>query len=297
MTSDQAAPCQVIPPELVAAYARQAVTQAARTAPAHAYWWVEAHVPDCAQCRLVLAAGLDTARLDRGRAVVLTRLALSGPAARPAPGRAAGQHAYLWRLLAATPSLRRSWLAGLVLVLAAAISAARLAHHEGGLGGTGWAPAGMLVFLLLAPMLPLAGVAAAFVPRLDPAADLATAAPMSGIRLYCIRAVAVVAAALVPTVGAAFALPGGGWLPLLVVLPALAVSAAAVALATVVRPLTAAIGAAGGWVAVVVLAGLAAGSPRVAYGAAAQMAWLAVVVAAGVLLAARRQVFDLGWRR
>jgi hypothetical protein len=158
-------------------------------------------------------------------------------------------------------------------------------------------PAGLLPFLILAPLLPLAGVAAAFHSRLDPAADLATAAPLSGVWLFCIRSVAVIAAALVPTMLVALALPGSRWLPLLVVLPALAVSAAALALATLTRPLPAAIGTGAVWVAVVT--GLTTGTdfPGAAYGGAAQAAWLAVIIGACCLLAARRRTLELGWNR
>lgn len=294
------AACPVIPPDLVTGYVRGVLGSAAA-------WSVEAHLPGCAVCRRVLAGDLDQARLDRNRSVLVTRLAL--PEAGPSAGRASrlagraaarcGVPAYVWRLLSVTPSLRWSWLAGLALVLGTAVGAARVAAPVSGLagraGGGEALSSGLLLFLILAPLLPLAGVAAAFHPRLDPAADLAAAAPMSGVWLFCVRSVAVIGAALVPTILAALALPGRGWLPLLVVLPALAVSAAALTLATLVRPLPAALGAGAGWVAIVGGAGLAAGSPAVAYEGAAQAAWLAVTVAACCLLAARHRVLDFRW--
>jgi len=295
--------CQAVAPELVAAYSRGALAQAAA-------WSVEAHLPACRYCRAALAVEVDRARLERNRAVLLTRLALS-QAGGPVTGTAAvlltglagrlaawcGVPPHIWRLLSVTPSLRRSWLAGVALVLGTAIGTARFVVVHAEAAGATARPAGLLLFLLLAPLLPLAGVAAAFYPRLDPAADLATAAPLSGIWLFCVRAVAVIAAVLVPVMLAALAVPGGGWLPLLVVLPALAVSTAAVALATVVRPLAAAIGVGVGWVGVVAGASLTAGSAVIAYGGMAQAASLGVLIAAGCLFAARRRALDFGWNR
>jgi hypothetical protein len=291
--------CSHVAPELVAAYVRGELGVAA-------LWSVEAHLPACAACRSVLAAEVDQHRLDRNRSVLMARLAL--PAAGPAERAVirCGIPPYVWRLLSVTPSLRRSWLAGIALVLGAAVGSARLwpavpGSGVAGLSGHvthlgGGVPAADMLFLLLAPLLPLAGVAAAFHPRLDPAADLATAAPVSGVWLFCVRSVAVIAAALVPVTVAGLALPGG-WLPVLVVLPALAVSAAALALATLTGPLAAAVSAGAGWVAVIAGLGLAGSSPAGAYGSAAQVAALAVITVAGGMLAVRRHTLDLGWNR
>jgi hypothetical protein len=297
--------CSQLAPELVTAYARNVLDSAQHGAVGEAAAWsVEAHLPDCAACRSALAAELEPGRLERSRSLLLTRLALQpGPAGR-AFGRC-GVPEHMWRLLSVTPSLRRSWLAGVALVLGAAIGAARLAAvvvpAAGDAGGrpglppTPVMPGSLLPFLILAPLLPLSGVAAAFHSRLDPAADLATAAPVSDVWLFCVRAVAVIASALIPTMLVALLLPGSKWLPLLVVLPALAVSAAALALATVTGPLPAAIGAGAAWVAVVVGLASAAGAPELAYGGAAQAACLAVIVGSCCLLAARRRTLTLRW--
>jgi hypothetical protein len=292
--------CPQVAPELVVGYARGELGTAAA-------WSVEVHLPACAACRTVLGAEADQLRLARNRSVLLARLAL--PAPGPAEGLAAwcGIPPHVWRLLSVTPSLRRSWMAGIGLVLAVAVGAAYLIPAMGGLGaagagGPGPHPAGgpavgLLPFLLLAPLLPLAGVAAAFHRRLDPAADLATAAPVSGIWLFCIRSVAVIAGALVPVVLATFVLPDSGWLPLLVVLPALAVSATALALATLTGPLAASMSAGAGWAAVAAGLSLAVGSPASAYNGTAQVTSLAVIVGASCLLFARRHALDLGWSR
>ena len=91
--------------------------------------------------------------------------------------------------------------------------------------------------------------------------------------------------------------PGDPLLPLLVVLPALALAAAALALALLTDPVRAAVCAGGGWVALVVAFGLAGESPAVAYGRSGQVVEVCVVLTACALLWARRHVLEAGWNR
>ena len=67
------------------------------------------------------------------------------------------------RLLAATPVLRRSWLGAVVAVLAITVSSPTPP-------GRAESPA---MFLALAPLLPLAGVALSYGPALDPTYEMA----------------------------------------------------------------------------------------------------------------------------
>jgi hypothetical protein len=287
MTGDDGAPsgCAVVDRELVAAYGAGTLGDVAA-------WSVEQHLPGCAACRSVLAGEADQPRLERNLAIVLTRIGLPepGPVERVAVW--LGVPAHLWRLLAVTPSLRASWLAGTAVVLAAAVGAA-WADPASLAGGA----AGLVPFLVLAPLLPLAAVAVTFGRAFDPAADLATAAPVSGVWLFLVRSAAVLASALGPVVVAACVLPGDPLLPLLVVLPALALAAAALALATLTDPARAAAWAGGGWVALVVVLGLAGGSPAAAYSRSAQAVAVGVVLTACALLWARRYALEAGWNR
>ena len=153
-------------------------------------------------------------------------------------------------------------------------------------------------FLLVAPLLVLAGVAAAFLPLFDPAYRLAVAAPFSGFTLLLVRAVSALAAALVPVVVAAFVVPGPGWLPAALLLPSLALCAFALAAATSWSARAAARRGGGAlWVLSVLLlalthsalAGRAVARPgRLRRGAAA---------ACAVVLFVRRDRFELGWTR
>jgi hypothetical protein len=157
----------------------------------------------------------------------------------------------------------------------------------------------------VAPLLPLAGVAAAFAPGVDPAAEVALAAPMRTFRLLLVRAAAVLVATVVLTAVAALTLPGPGWAAVAWLLPAMALVTTALALSTYVSPVGAAVGIAAAWVSGVLasevvaaggLAGVAAGGPiaSTAFHATGQVAFCIVSVAAAVVVAGRRHAFELG---
>lgn len=278
------ASCAALSGELVEAYA-------AGTLDPVTAWSVEAHLPACARCRALLGEQVSAARLARNRSALLARAAL------PEQGRAErvaarlGVPSDLWRLLAVTPSLRGPWLAGVAFVLAVTVGAAWLvgAALPAPLPGSNGRVLALLPFLLLAPALPVAGVAAAFDGRFDPSHGILAAAPVSGLRLFLARAVAVIGAALLPTVAAALALPVSARLAMLVVLPALAVSAAGLALSTVTTPLRAAVCAAGGWACLVLGCAAAQSLSGLLAASGSQLASCAVIAAAAGLLIARRR--------
>jgi hypothetical protein len=281
--------------DLLAGYASGTVQTAAA-------WSVEAHLTGCARCRSALSAHVDAERLARNRSVLLVRAAL------PEGGRArrllcrCGVPDHLLRLLAATPSLRRSWLlsvAGVLAVVAGEAAAVRYGWigNGGHIGLAGYLdPEVLAPFLLVAPLLVLAGVAAAFLPVFDPASQLAVAAPFSGVTLLLVRAVSALAAALVLVVAAAFVVPGPGWLPAALLLPSLALCAFALAAATVTGPRSAAVTAGALW-ALPVLLLAAAHVPLVIVQRNAQFACAAVLCASGVVLFLRYDRFDIGWTR
>jgi hypothetical protein len=270
------------------------------TLEAVAVWSVEAHLTACVSCRSALSAHVDAQRLARNRSVVLVRAAI-GEGGRPRRVLCrCGVPDHVLRLLAATPSLRGSWLLSVVGVLAV-VSGEAVAVRYGWLGWHGGAagppnPEILAPFLLVAPLLVLAGVAAAFLPWFDPAHPLAIAAPFDGFTLLLVRAVSALVAALVPVIGAAFLLPGPRWLPVALLLPSLALCAFALAAATIVTPRAAAITAGLLW-AVLVLLLMTSHGPLPIVQRNGQFACAAVLCAAAVVLLARRGRFDLGWMR
>jgi hypothetical protein len=289
--TDARVDCTVLPPELVLAYARGALE-------ADQEWSVDAHVPQCPGCRAVLAGVGDPARLARNRSVMLSRASLPRPAAFGRLLRACGVPEHVWLLLQATPSLRRSFLAGVVAVLGVVVAASQLAvfpgHQAPGLAGSGGWP-DLVPYVVVTPLLPLAAVAAAFGPRLDPAWALVSAAPVSKVWLLCVRTAAVVAASLVPASLAALALPARHWLAAAVLLPALAVCAVALGLATMIRPALAVAAASAGWTVLVIAVTVMAGQPTRVVGAGGQLIASGLVVAGCIVIAIRRNAIDYGW--
>ena len=148
---------------------------------------------------------------------------------------------------------------------------------------------------MVAPLLPLAAVAAAFSAPLDPAHRLTVAAPVPMMWLLCLRTVAVIAATLIPVALAALALPGPMWLAVALLLPALALCGAALGLATVARPAVAVAAVAAGWMGLVIGLAVTAGRPSAAFGATGQVIAAAVLLAGVALIAARRDTIDYGW--
>lgn len=265
-------------------------------------WSVEAHLTGCARCRSALSAHVDARRLARNRSVLLVRAAL------PDSGRLrrllcrCGIPDYVLDLLAATPSLRTSWLLSVVGVLAVLAGEAAAVRY-GSLPAGGHAiligypnPEVLAPFLLVAPLLVLAGVAAAFLPTFDPACRLAVAAPFSGVILLLVRTVCALAATLVPVVCAAFVLPGPGWLPVALLLPSLALCAFALAAATAVEPLAAAVTAGVLW-ALPALLLATTHLPLALVQRNAQSVCAAVFCISAVVLYLRRDRFELGWTR
>ena len=110
-------------------------------------------------------------------------------------------------------SLAGSWLAASAVALAFAALATAAGSER----------AGFAAFLVIAPLVPMAGVALAFGPGLDPTYQITVAAPVSTARIVMLRSLAVVGAALPVIVALSVALPGWSALAFAWLLPALGV--------------------------------------------------------------------------
>jgi hypothetical protein len=162
---------------------------------------VEAHVLRCAECRRQLATA---ARPGTGAAHDRTWAALS-EAVDDEPATATERVLGTWlpphvvRLVAAAPSLRRAWWTAGTGLLVLALVAAQL--------GTGaW---GTALFLVSAPLVPLAGVALAYEGSDELAGEVARTTPYPRFRILLMRTAAVAVSTL-PVAGLlALALPVG----------------------------------------------------------------------------------------
>lgn len=203
---------------------------------------VEQHLTRCAACRGAILPLVDAAPLDRAWAGVRDTV-LSPP--QPLPVRLArrcGVSEPSSVLLAATASLRTAWLAAAFVALAFATLAAVLA------GGEVIAP-----FLLLAPMVPVLGVAAAYGPQQDPLEALVVTAPYGRTRLILVRTLAVLVSVLPLTVALGLLLPGPAWLAAAWLGPALTLVPVLLALSSFVGPRTGSAVVSIGWSGVVLL--------------------------------------------
>jgi hypothetical protein len=126
------------------------------------------------------------------------------------------------RLLVAVPAFRGAWLLGMFVVTLFAGLAALYAGDYG-----------LTVFLVVAPLAPVAGVAASFGGDADPCHELVTVTPHSAVRLLLLRTAGVLVASLPLTVLAGLSLPGPAWLGVAWLTPA----AAGVALTLLLSPL------------------------------------------------------------
>jgi hypothetical protein len=281
--------------DLLASYAAGAVDEVGR-------WSVEAHLQACSECRVAVSAYVEGERLARNRSVLLALTAVPDGGWLWRLVCRCGIPDYLLRLLAATSSLRRSWLLAVVGVLTVVTGETVLVDHlwpgRGGPSGVTWYPAAaqLAPFLLVGPLLVLAGVAAAFVPALDPSFRLAVAAPFSGLTLLLVRSVSALIAALVPVVCAAFLLPGPGWLPAAVLLPSLAVCALALAAATTVGPVTAVVVSGALWATPVVVLAVTRSPLEMVQGHGQGLSAV-VLVAAAVVVFVRRDRLEMGRAR
>ncbi|MEM7286849.1 MAG: zf-HC2 domain-containing protein [Actinomycetota bacterium] len=193
-----------------------------------------------------------------------------------------GLDEHVARLMAATPVLRRSWYLASFLVLFFGLAAAGT-ENTGSIG----------FFLAVAPIVPVLGVALAYGPAVDPAHDMTVATPVSGFRLLLLRSVAVLATSVVfGGVAAVIVAPDHGLEVLAWMLPALALTAATLALATVVPTRSAAGVTIGVWLVVVTIVGQAA-TDLTLFGGIAQPIYLALAVIAGIVVVMRREVFEV----
>jgi hypothetical protein len=249
-------------------------------APPHLAASAEAHLMKCAACRGAISPQLDARRVESIWREVVDRVDAprrSGPErllARLGVGEATA------RLVAATPTLRGPWLLAVAGVLALAAWAAQVDERY------------LRMFLVVAPLGPLAGVAVAFSGGVDRTREIGLATPYSGLRLLLIRTAAVLAVTVPIVAAAGLALPGSSWLAAAWLLPTAGLTSAALALTARLTPVVAVGVVAAAWVLVTTPATFA-GHPGLAFGAGAQVFWLAVAVGGGVWLAVIRNTVTI----
>lgn len=244
---------------------------------------LERHVDRCAECRAAVRPLADLPLLETAWAGV--RSGVESPRL-PLLVRAAhrlGMPEATGILLSAAASLRAAWFSGSVVALGFAVLA------------TAVGDVGLWPFLLVAPLVPVLGVAAAYGDADDPFEALAVTAPYGRTRLVLLRTLGVLASTLpVAALLGLLLLPGPAWVAAAWLGPALAMVPVLLALASYAGPRTA------GALVAMLWCGLVLGAARRApetwpVEATQQMAYLLLaVVSLGVLAFRSHQTRRIG---
>jgi hypothetical protein len=248
---------------------------------------LEAHLLTCDRCRDGLASSVPVSALDRVWAEVVDVIDAPHPGVVERALVTMRVPDHLARLLAATPSLRMSWLVAEVVALGFAVVAANAATGPS-------ADLALFLFLMVSALLPVAGVAVAFGPGIDPTYEIGAAAPMRADRLLLMRAAAVLATSASITGCAALALPGLDVIAAAWLLPSLGLTLATLALGTWLRPLVAAASVALGWAAFAAATAVSTHDRLAAFHPAAQVACLVAIATSAAVLAQRHTVYEEG---
>lgn len=202
---------------------------------------LERHLDACAECRTAVRPVSDVRLLDEAWSQARTRIE-SPPLPRALRlARRLGLAESTSILLSAATSLRLAWLTSSVIALGFALGATMLA------GDAIWP------FLLVAPLVPVLGVAASYGGPEEPFEALAVTTPYTRTRLVLVRTLGVVVGTLPPAVLLGLFLPGPGWVAAAWLGPALAMVPVLLAVASFVGPRAAAAAIALLWTGVVVL--------------------------------------------
>ena len=251
---------------------------------------VESHTATCASCRAALTALADDARLDQIWAAVADRADRPRTTLLERLLRRVGVPEGLARLVVATPALGLPWLLAVGGVLALSVFAVR----EGGGDNA------LFVFLVAAPVLPVAGVALAFGPHVDAIHELTIAAPVRKLDLLLARAAAVMLTTTAITAVGTLALGREDWSVVVWLLPSLGLTAGALALSTWVPTHWGSAAIALFWVSGAMISARRAPTSRdlldrfAAFQPAGQVVSAAVVVVAVVVLVVRRDALEIG---
>ena len=176
---------------------------------------VEAHLLACADCRGALAGAARIPVETHRRTWAALEAAVDEEPAGAWERLLHGVPSHVVRLVAAAPALRRAWWAAGAALLVFALLAANLGSGE----------LGTALFVVTAPLLPLAGVALAYSASDGLAGEVALTTPYSRFRLLLLRTGAVAATTLPVTGVLAAALPVDARLATLWLAPAVALCA------------------------------------------------------------------------
>ncbi len=224
---------------------------------------------------------VDAARIEANWRSITAELDAPRPSRVERGLRRVGFPARVTRLVVATPALRRAWYLSLAIAVLVGLGAAKEGDRDS-----------LFTMLVLAPAIPVLGVALAYGPAVDPMYEAQLATPMRGVRLVVIRAVTVLVVSVAIVGGLTALSPATRPMAAAWLLPALGLTSAALALMTVFPPRRAAAVAAASWFVAAFVVRAASDDGVAVFGAIGQVAMLAVAVVGIAVLAARHDRFD-----
>ena len=245
---------------------------------------LESHLMRCDACRNELNRLAFTDSLEE------TWTAIRDTVEAPSPGLLErllgrfGVSAETGRLLAAVPSMRGGWLSGVTFAIVFA-----------GFASTFGPDVGISLFLMVAPLAPVAGVAAAFGGDADPSHELVVTTPYSAGRLLLLRTLAVLATCTPIAMLVGLAVPGPAWLMVAWLSPAAAGIAVTLALAPAIGLTYAATTVGAVWATLSMTMSRAL-DPLVLVGPAGQLACLCLVAVSAAAILSKSQSLELPGR-
>ena len=268
-------------PELLAGYVAGTLSRSRAAS-------LESHLTSCESCRASMVPLAPSERLARNLAAVIESVDQPCKHRLEAALVRVGVPEHVARVLVVSPSERGPWVVGVVVALLVAVAAEAFSGSGGAL----------FVLLVAAPLLPLAGVAAAATFRDDPAREILAAVPTRGFSVFLTRALAVVSPTIVVAFVAALLFPDQGWEAVLWLLPSFGLMATTLALGSwlPIRVVAWTLGAVWVFAAAIAVQGTSAADWVGSYAAfrpAGQVVLLVVTLLAGVVVAVRRDSFDL----
>lgn len=239
---------------------------------------VEQHLARCDACRDTVRPLVDRSVLDDAWAGLRDSVESPPPPVVVRLAQRCGLRESTAVLLAATASLRTAWLASALVALGFATAAAGLSDISG-----------LAAFLLVAPLVPILGVAASYGPHEDPLETLVATSPYGRTRLVLVRTVAILVTALPFTMLLSLTLPGPPWVAAAWLGPALTLVPVTMALSSFLGPRNGAGLVAVCWSAVVVLSTRTM-SATWPVEANQQLVYLSLAAVAGLVLVVRTRL-------
>ena len=191
-----------------------------------------------------------------------------------------GVPAYISGIVSATPSLRLPWIGAVAAISFFAVV------------GAAADPKRVVLLLIVAPVVPVAGVAAAYGPWSDPMYETVQSTPISGFHVLLARSLVVLATAIAVLGVAAALVPDTAASSWAWVLPALALSLSSLVLSNYISLPRAAAVVTAAWLIGLIAANLL-GEPYAMFRGPGQLGFLALALAASLLIAHRRERFEV----